>query len=175
MKFIKWLYNHLIVVLCLTILCVVIGFIILALVLKSERNSIPVFDVSFVDIKKESVVKGSAIEPVATANILDGGQKIDMNFTLNSVHDEFTYLVTIENKGTLPAEIVDILQSPDYSIQTFQNMIAPISISLSDIKGKVIPVGAQLTLKIIVYYPPSNFEVQRKDFSYSIGIIAKSH
>ena len=105
---------------------------------------------------------------------MDGGKKIDMDFVLNAVHDELTYLATIRNKGTMPAEIVDILESPDYSISSFQNMITPVSISLSDIRGKVIPAGETMNLKIVVYYPPSNLEVKKKTFHYSIGLITKS-
>lgn len=174
MKFVNYIREHLIVVLCGTIVCMCFGFIILSLAFKNEKNSVSVFDVSFVDIEKESAVKGSDIEPTATTDILDGGKKIDMDFTLSAVHDELTYLATIKNKGTMSAEIVDIFESPDYSISSFQNMITPVSISLSDIRGKVIPAGESTNLKIVVYYPPSNLEIKKKTFHYSIGLITKS-
>ncbi len=174
MKFIKYFRNHLVIILCGTIVCMGLGFIVLSLTLKNEKNSIPVFDVSFVNIEKESAVKGSDLEPIVKADILDGGKKIDMDFVLNAVHDEITYVATIKNKGTLPAEIVDIFESPDYSNSAFQNMITPVSISLSNIRGKIVPAGEVMKLKIVVYYPPSNMVIQKKAFHYSIGLVTKS-
>ena len=174
MKFVKYLHKHLIIILCATIICMCFGFIILLLAFKNEKDSVPVFDVSFVDIEKESAVKGSDFEPIAKTEIVDGGKKIDMDFILNAVHDELTYVVTIKNNGTLAAEIVDIFESPDYSNSSFQNVIIPVSISLSDIRGKIVPAGETIKLKILVYYPPSNLEIAKKNFHYSIGLITKS-
>ena len=44
-----------------------------------------------------------------------------MAFTMNAVHDELVYVATIKNKGTLACEIVDIIESPDYKLDSFNN------------------------------------------------------
>ena len=46
-----------------------------------------------------------------------------MNITLESPHDELSFLATIENEGTVPIEIVDIMESPDSKLDSFKKQL----------------------------------------------------
>ena len=61
----------------------------------------------------------------------------------------------------------------DYNLNEFKSIISPVSISLSSIKGKIIPPGDKIDLKIVAYYETSNNPTTKK-FSYKIGLITKS-
>ena len=96
-----------------------------------------------------------------------------MNFNLYSIHDEIIYNATIKNKGTIPVEIVDIMESPNYKIDKYKKMISPVTITISDIKGKVLNPKESINLKIIVYYNPGENN-SSKSIDYKIGLITKS-
>ena len=174
MKKMVYIRNNIIIILCITIIFMGIGFILLSINLNNEKTKKDNFDVSFTSIDKKSSIMGSNIEPIGNAKIIENSSEIDMSFTMNSIHDELVYIATIENKGTISAKIVDIIESPDYKLDSFNKMINPISITLSDVKGKVILPGESIELKIIVYYNPSDNEVRKKTFQYKIGLITKS-
>lgn len=166
--------NSIITILCITIICLGIGFIVLSSEYKKEKEDLDTFDVSFINVNKSSSIKGSEKEPFGKAEITTNNKEIDMNFNLNATHDELVYIATIKNKGTLEAEIVDIIESPNYSDENFKDLISPVTITISDIKGKKLKPNEEIELKIVVYYNPSLNEVIKKDISYKIGIIAKS-
>ena len=103
-----------------------------------------------------------------------GGLELDMSFVLNGGNDELSYIATIKNNGTLPAEIVDVIESPDYREDSFKKSISPVSISISDIKGKIIPPGDDVELKIVVYYTPSSSLNSPKSIPLKLGLLVKS-
>ena len=80
----------------------------------------------------------------------------------------------IKNEGTIPVEIVDIIESPDYSLESFKKLISPVSVSLTNIKGKIILPGETVELKITAYYNPNDSQVAKKTIPYKIGLITKS-
>ena len=164
--------NSVIIILCITVISLAIGFIILSVELKKKNDEVYTLNTVFTDISKTSSVKGSDKEPKSNAEIINSGSEINMNFTMNSAHDEITYVAKIENKGSLPCEIIDIMESPNYKLDEFKNIISPITISLTDIKGKIIPPGEELDLKIVVYNTDNLSSP--KNFSYKIGLITKS-
>lgn len=167
--------NSVIIILCITVVCLGIGFIILSVELKKKNDEVYSLNTKFTNITKTTSVKGSTKEPTSYAEITNSGTEMDMNFTMNSTHDEITYVATIENKGTLPCEIVNIMESPNYNLNEFQKLIFPVTISLSDVKGKIIPPGEKLDLKIVVYYNTNgNNTPTTKTFSYKLGLITKS-
>ena len=166
--------NSIIVILCMTIICMTIGFIIMAVKLKIKNDSVQEYKVIFSEIKKASSIKGTSQEPTSSAKILDNSSEISMNFTLNSIHDEIIYIATIKNEGTMPAEIVDIMESPNYNDEKYKQEIHPITISTTDIKGKIIPPGETLNIKIIAYYNPSNNKPKTSSIDYKIGLISRS-
>lgn len=174
MKKIINIKNSIISILAITIIFLGIGFMVLSLELKREKNEINKFDVSFTSIKKISSVKGGKISPKGKTKVINHGKEIKMNFTLNAVHDELSYLATIKNNGTLPAEIIGIMESPNYSSNEFKTLISPVSITLSDVEGKIIPAGEEIELKVTVYYNPTKEKVENKNLNYKIGLITKS-
>ena len=95
-----------------------------------------------------------------------------MHITMNAPHDELSYIATIENKSTVPIEILDIMESPDYKLDSFKKLISPVTITLSDVENKVIEPKETLELKIIFYY--NSKDAGTKTFDYKIGLITRS-
>lgn len=167
--------NSLIIVLCITIVLLGIGFIVLSVRLKQKNDETPVLKTVFTKFNKTSSVKGSDKEPTSKAEIINSGSEVEMKFKLNSAHDEITYVGIIENQGNLPCEIVDVMESPDYNNSELQKLIYPVSITMNNIKGKIIPPGEKYELKIVVYYNVRDNVVSTpKEFTYKIGLITKS-
>lgn len=166
--------NSIIIILCLTIIFLSVGFILVSTKLKQLKDN-NTYNVVFENVKLTNSVKGLTISPTSTAKIINNKQEVSMKFTLNAPHDEISYKVSITNKGTLPAKIIDIMESPDYKEQYFNKMISPVTISLTDIKNKVIEPEETIDLKIIVYYNPSINPPTPKEFTYKIGLITKSN
>lgn len=165
--------NSVIIILCVTIICMGIGFIVISVDYNKKTKEDTSFNIIFTNIKKTSSVKGSNIEPKADVKITDNSSEIEMKVTMNSTHDELSYIATIENKGTLPAEILDVIESPDYSLPSFKKLITPVTVTLTNIEGKIIPPGETLDLKIVFYYNPGT-PINTKTFDYKIGLITRS-
>ena len=164
--------NSVIIILCITIIFMAIGFIVISVDYTKRNNEDFSYNVSFTDIKKSSSVKGSTTEPKGKVKISDNNGEIEMQITMNSPHDELSYTTTIENKGSVPIEILDVMESPDYNLNSFKNLISPVTITLSDIKGKIIPPHETINLKIVFYYNSGN--KGPKTFDYKIGLITRS-
>lgn len=164
--------NSVIIILCITIICMAIGFIIISVDYTKNKNKDLKYNVVFNSIKKTSSVKGSNTEPIGKVSINDDSTEIEMNITMNSYHDELSYTATIENEGTVPIEILDVMESPDYKLDSFKKLITPVTIKLSDIKGKVIKPNETLDLKIVFYYSSKDSGI--KNFDYKIGLITRS-
>lgn len=164
--------NNVIIILCITIICMAIGFIVISVdyTKKSKKNLS--YKVVFTKIKKLSSVKGSNVEPKGTVNISENQSEIEMKITMNSPHDELSYIATIENEGTVPIEIVNIIESPDYKLDSFKKLINPVTITLSDIEEKVIEPKELLDLKIVFYY--NGTATGSKTFDYKLGLITKT-
>ena len=113
--------NSVIIMLCVTIICMGFGFIVLSVRYKAETEKISSYNVSFSDVRKSSSVRGSDIEPYGNIDITNNGLELDMSFVLNSSYDELSYIVTIRNSGTMPAEIVDIMASPNYQTDYYKS------------------------------------------------------
>ncbi len=164
--------NSVIIILCITIICMAIGFIVISVDYTKKNNEDSSYNVSFTNIKKLSSVKGSTIEPKGKVKISDNEGEIEMQISMNAPHDELSYMIEVENKGTLPVEILDILESPDYSLASMKNLINPVTITLSDVKGKIIPPHEKLNLKVVFYY--NSGDKTPKTFDYKIGLITRS-
>ena len=165
--------NTIIIALCITIILMTVGFIILSISYKNKIDKVNSYNVVFTNIRKSSSIKGGSKEPTSEVKILDNLNEIDMKVTLNSNNDELSYIATIENKGTIPIEILDVLESPNYKLKEFKDLINPITISMTDIKGKTILPDETIDLKIVFYYNPSNINTP-KTFNYKIGLITRS-
>ena len=150
------------------------GFIVVSMELKKEKDQVSTFQVAFTNVKKASSVKGSTIEPIGESFIDENGRELHLKFELNAAHDELIYVATIRNTGTLPAKIIDLMQSPNYEKETFSKMISPVTIQLSDYKNKILQPGEEYDLKIVVYYNSSVNGGGKKGFQYDLGIVAES-
>ena len=164
--------NSVIVILCITIICMAIGFIVISVDYTKNKNMDLSYNVVFTKIKQKSSVKGSNTEPKGKVLINDDSTEIEMNITMNSPHDELSFIATIENDSTVPIEILDIMESPDYKLASFKKLINPVTITLSDVKGKVLKPNETLDLKIVFYY--NGNASGTKTFDYKIGLITKS-
>ena len=165
--------NNIIIVLCVTTILMTIGFIIIAINYKNKVSKSNSYNIAFTKVTKSSSIKGGSKDPTADVKILENSNEVNMKVTLNSIHDELSYTITITNKGTLPVEILDIMESPDYKLESFKNIINPITISLTDIKGKIIKPNDTIDIKVVFYYNPGNTNTP-KTFDYKIGLITRS-
>ena len=171
--------NTIIVILCITIVSMAIGFIVLSMRLESYKNEEEVFDVRFTTVKLLSSIKGGENDPIGHFDVEKTGKILDMDFQLFKEHDEIDYEVTIKNEGTVPATIVSLFSSPDYRSKDVIKSISPVTISISDISGKLLEPGEETTIKIsVIYNVPSTPTVATKsktmNLSGKIGIIAES-
>jgi len=166
--------NIIIVALCVTLIFLAVGFIIMAVELKREKDEAYNYEVLFSEVMKSSSVKGSDKEPISSAEISNEGQLLKMKFSLNAPRDEVTYIAVIKNEGTVPVEVLGLFTSPDYSDNNLKNIISPVTITVSDVAGKTIDLDENLEVKIVVYYNPSTAGAVAKTFNYNLGIMAKA-
>lgn len=165
--------NFIIIILCFTLICLAIGFSIVAVQLNKEKNKDCNYEVMFSEVMKSSSVKGSEIEPVSSFKIDETGQILSIDYTLNVPRDEITYIAVIKNEGTIPVEMVDLMKSPNY-VDDMKKYISPVTLKISDVSGKIIEPGDKIEVKIIAYYNPSNTTISKKTFNIKLGILAKS-
>ena len=145
--------NLIIALLCLTIICLGTGFSFLSVKLETLESKKEIFDVVFTEVNGGTSVKGGGQEPIGLYSIDDDGHTLDMKFTLYNQLDELAYTITIENKGTMNAKIIDVVASPDYeSDSRLVNLIRPIKLTTTDISGKVLAPNEETTLKVVAIF-----------------------
>jgi len=165
--------NCLIAILCITIIFLSVGFVILSIKLKSSEEEKNIFDVSFANVEKKSSVKGSKIEPISNAEISSNNMEVLFNFELSANNDEVVYVANIRNNGTMKAKIVDIIGSPDYTIEPYKNVISPVTVSISDLTDKIIEPGNEVELRVSASYNSNTINNVKKQFIYKIGLITQ--
>ena len=69
--------NSVIIILCITIIFMAIGFIVISVDYTKRNNEDFSYNVSFTDIKKSSSVKGSTTEPKGKVKISDNNSEIE--------------------------------------------------------------------------------------------------
>ena len=168
--------NVIIVILCITIICMGIGFMALSMRLEGYRGEEEVFDVRFSSVRMLTSIKGGTKEPKGSFEIDESGKVLDMNFSFYEDHDEVDYEVTILNAGTVEASIVDLFASPDYQDPEVLKSIAPISIQISDISGKILEPGEETTAKISATYKKTENSTTNKSYQLSgkLALLANS-
>lgn len=166
--------NSVIILLCITVICMAFGFIVISLSLKSEKEKISSFNVVFTKIKKTSSAKGTSVEPIGSGLIDTNKKLLHMTFQLNAPHDELIYVATIKNNGTIPARIVKIMESPNYQTEQMSKLIQPVTIQLSDIENKVLKPKEEIELRIIAFYNPTTTNASVKKIEYDLGLITES-
>ena len=73
--------NSVIIILCITIICMAIGFIVISVDYTKKTKENFSYSVIFTKIKKLSSVKGSTSEPKGTVSINEDQAEIEMNNT----------------------------------------------------------------------------------------------
>lgn len=166
--------NIIIALLCVTIICMAIGFSILSNQISNLKNKDYSFDVVVEEVKEATSVKGGITSPKCDYKINDDGHTLDMKFTLYTELDELAYNVIIENKGTMKAKIIDIISSPDYTnVKALSESIKPISITKTDISGKILAPGETTTIKVVARYNTSTTK-GTKEIPYKLSLITQS-
>ena len=142
--------------------------------LEKNSSNIPIHDVSFTNINPRTPVQGGSKVPNATATITNFNQTINFKFHLYSPTDEISYRITIKNKGTIDAEIVSLIEYPDYlNDANVAKKIYPIEIKHNNIIGKVLAPGEETELNVAATF---NYkELPRVATAlYQITILTKS-
>lgn len=143
-----------IIVLCVISLCMGIGYSVLSKQLKIEGtvNTGKNFDVQIVGIEKLNEVEGIGGTPVMIS-----GKAVEVSeptFTSNSasfnvrldVNSSITYLVKVQNKGTLSADIKNL--------ETVLTGNKDINVKiLNDVENKILPYGKTVVLAVQISYP----------------------
>lgn len=167
--------NWIIVILCLTIVCLGIGFAILSMELDKSKENSPEFSVEFIKAEPRTPVRGGIAEPTATSSITNSNQTINLEFNLYAPRDEIGYKVTVKNTGNMKAEIINLVEKPDY-ITDMQaaNSIYPVKISHNNIVGKILEPGEEVELTITAIFDYNALQPQTFKIPYQLSIITKS-
>lgn len=148
--------NIIIVMLCLTIICMGIGFSYLAIKLDTMTKASKIFDVSFTKVIAKTPVKGGLVSPTGTSEIINEGKTLNLNFNLYAPQDELSYTIHIKNVGNLPAKIVDIITYPNYTKDTkIASTIAPIKITHNDLTNRTLEPEEEFEITLVVSYQPT--------------------
>ena len=166
--------NLIIIALCITIISLGIGFAFLSIELEKHNEKNISFEVSIVSVKPNTSIMGGMISPTATHVIADNKKTINSTINLFAPYDELSYIITIKNEGTIPAEIIDLIEMPNY-LEDFEakNSIYPVEINHMDIIGKTLEPGETLDLNVVASYRQT-LTPEQKTINYRISIIASS-
>lgn len=163
-----------IIALCITIICLCFGFSYLSMELENLNGEKNNFNLSFVKVTPRTPVQGGTKTPTGTASISNSGKTVNLQFNLYSPYDELSYEITIKNEGSIPAEIINLVEVPDYINDSAKaNEIYPVQISHNDVVGKEINPGEEITLTVLAYY---NYKAQYNliQVPYQISLLASS-
>lgn len=162
--------NLVIILLCITVILMAIGYSILSMKLNTDD---PYFDVSFTKVELTSSVKGGDINPTGKYKINSFGKKLDFTFELNNPYDEMIYKITIKNEGNIPIEIKDVIESPEYTKDdNLMKKIEPIKISYNDVTETILEPDEETEINLIIQFNPG--EKQNKKIDYSFILIGSS-
>lgn len=173
MKKLVSIKNNIIVILCVTIVFLSIGFVILSVKVDNLNKNKAIFNVSFSNVRQITSIKGGMVEPGGRLDISKNGKVLHFDVDLYNEHDEIDYEVTITNKGTIPAVVDELIMSPDFSDIDVLKSIEPIVLSVSDISGKLLEPGEDTTIKLSVMYG-SGVKSGQKNVTGKIGIISET-
>ena len=166
--------NWIIVILCITIVCMSIGFAFLSMQIEETNSKQATNDVSILSVTPRTPVQGGTKIPAGETNITNSGQTISFKFNLFAPTDEVSYRITIKNKGTIPAEIINLLEYPDYlNDEATAKSIYPVEVKHNNIVGKVLAPGEETELNVAAIF---NYKASPKSVQvpYQITILTKS-
>lgn len=172
MKNIINIKNSIIFVLCITVICMGIGFIIISMELRNKQKERNVFDIIYTNVEIISSIKGGKSNPEGKINIESNGKILDMTFNLTTPNDELVYLVKIKNIGNISGEVIDLVESPGYS-NKYAASIRPVKITYTDVKGKILDPDEETQMKIKVIYEKNDIP-KKISFNEKLAIITES-
>lgn len=165
--------NWIIIILCLTIVCLGIGFAVLSVELKKERIEAPRYAVEFTKASMKTPVQGGIKTPTALSEITNSSQTINIEFNLYAPHDEIGYKIVIKNTGNMKAEIINLVEKPDYILDYQEALnIYPVKISHNDIIGRILSPGEEIELNIVAIFDTTAEPIDVK-VPYQLSIITK--
>ena len=166
--------NYIIIILCLTIVSLGIGFALISMQLNNNKNNKPHFSVDFIKTEPRTPVQGGNIAPTVATSITNSNQTINLEFNLYAPRDEIGSKIIIKNTGNIPAEIINLLEKPDYLTDSAAiASISPVKITHNNIIGKVLQPNEELELNIIATFDFNSQPINIK-VPYQLSIIAKS-
>lgn len=166
--------NWIIIILCLTIICMGIGFAVLSMELENQKNNHPRFSLEFTKAEQRSLVQGGLNTPNVNSSIINSGQTINIDFELYAPRDEIGYKVIIKNTGNVKAEIVNIIEKPDYiNDLSVAQTILPVKISHNNIIGKTLEPEEEVELNIVAIFDYNALPMDMK-IPYQLSILTKS-
>ena len=166
--------NLIIVALCITIIFLGIGFSILSVKLKEKSEDNLIFDVAITKVVQNTSIKGDIYSPTATHELSNHDKTITTKLSLYAPFDEVSYTLTVENRGTITAEILDIIESPNYTTDTTNMLnISPVEITYYDVVGTILEPNETTEIKVVASYKPAITIVPRH-FTYSLTILTES-
>ena len=151
-----------------------IGFAVLSMELENQKNNHPRFSLEFTKAEQRSLVQGGLNTPNVNSSIINSGQTININFELYAPRDEIGYKVIIKNTGNVKAEIVNIIEKPDYiNDLVVAQTILPVKISHNNIIGKTLEPEEEVELNIVAIFDYNALPMDMK-IPYQLSILTKS-
>ena len=163
--------NIIIMILCMTIILLCVGFSLVSMRLEEKEAAGKVYDVEITNIQEGTAIRGGVDLPYAATEITDNGKTAEFIFNLSYPEDTLTYIVTIKNNGNLKAKIDGLAESPDYLEDTNQaNSILPVIINHNDIINQELTPGEEIKLTITAEFSSSG-QPMVKQIPYNISIL----
>ena len=162
--------NLVIIALCITVILMAIGYSILSIRLNKDD---PFYKVSFTTVEQVSSVKGGKSNPEGKFKINNSGHRVDFSFSLLNPYDELIYKIKIKNEGNIPVEIKDIIEFPEYTLNSeLKKSLEPIKISYNDVTENVLEPEGETEINLVIQYGPGTIE--QKNIKYSLVLITSS-
>lgn len=161
--------NLIIMMLCITIILLSIGFTLISMRLANQEENM--YDVEIVNIQQGTAIRGGTTLPTGEASITNNGKTADFTFQLSTPNDMLTYIITIKNNGNLKAKIDGLAESPDYLNDNNQaNSILPVIVKHNDIVNQELNPGEEINLTITVEFASSG-QTTKRTVPYEISIL----
>jgi len=163
-----------IVLLLLTTIILACGFSYISGKYKELSQEKTVFDVTFIDLKQKTPIRGGSESPIGLSSLSNDGKTLNFNATLFNNYDELYFTCRLVNNSTIPAKVITLIQNPNYSgDSSLRNEIEPIEIEYDNIYNKVLLPGEKIDLDIkITYNNEGQTSALSKTVSFSISVIA---
>ena len=163
--------NIIILLLCITIIVLSIGFALISMRLRERIKNDKIYEVEIVNIQEGTAIRGGTILPTAVSDITNNGKTASFTFNLSAPDYTLTYIITIKNNRNLKAKIDGLSETPDYiNNDNAANDIYPIILNHNDIKSQELNPGEEIKLTITVQFANSGVSIN-KTVPYEVSIL----